>query len=164
MGYSGPMPNWVQDKGVWWDVTPRGRFRGEEVECPCGKAFIRRVSPTGRNGPARYCSRTCSNQLAPNDKRFRQGPDHPNWQGGRSVSSRDGYVLVKEPGGKYQLEHRKVMEEHLGRELLSTETVHHKNGIRDDNRIENLQLFSSRHVRGASFQCIDCGSMNVKPL
>ena len=54
-----------------------------------------------------------------------------------------GYVNVKTPVGVQQ-EHRLVMEEMLGRKLAPGETVHHRNGIRHDNRPENLELWFSQ--------------------
>lgn len=68
--------------------------------------------------------------------------------------TKDGYVKVYDPDHPnaqkrgWVLEHVKVMSDVLGRPIGPKETVHHRNGIRDDNRPENLELWSSRHPKG----------------
>jgi hypothetical protein len=83
-------------------------------------------------------------------RRHRAKPgDRLNWNGGWRLDSK-GYVLIKvreHPDARsdgYIFEHRLVMEKVLGRRLGSEEAVHHENGVRDDNRPENLRLFGSQ--------------------
>lgn len=69
-----------------------------------------------------------------------------NWKGGRT-RHHAGYLMIKMPDHPrartvgYVFEHILVMEDLLGRYLLPDESVHHRNGVKDDNRPENLELW-----------------------
>jgi hypothetical protein len=68
---------------------------------------------------------------------------------GTGILTSDGYRRVwDKTRGKRVAEHRLVMERQLGRRLERFENVHHLNGIRTDNRPQNLELWSSPQLRG----------------
>ena len=95
---------------------------------------------------------------------------HHNWKGGVTFAGGYKMVLLNTESKFYKMtntmgyvmEHRYVMAKHLNRCLSSNETVHHINGDRQDNRIENLQLRQGKHGKNQVFICCDCGSKNIK--
>lgn len=111
-------------------------IRSSRDSCPyCGGLKVKK---------SKAC-RSCSDKI-------RIGPDSSRWKGGRKV--KDGYMFVltsehpnKDQNG-YVREHHLVMEKAIGRFLRPGETVHHKNGQRSDNAIENLELWASSHPSG----------------
>ncbi len=99
-----------------------------------------------------------------------KGSSHGMWKGGIKNHSA-GYRYIWKPDHPactkygYVFEHRLIMEEYLGRYLTKDENIHHINGIKTDNRIENLQLCGNnsehRHLHTKDMSdrfCYICGS------
>src|SRR3990167_253277 len=109
-----------------------------------------------------FCSTKCRYQ-------YQRGTRHPNWQTGNRIHP-SGYILVRQPSHPYAdkngyvREHRLVMESKLRRLLEKNEHVHHLNGIRIDNRVENLQVLSpSEHSKITMKERVENGYVNPPP-
>lgn len=108
-------------------------------------------------------------QMGISDFQGKKGPESHAWRGGVTVHNGYRFLRLNEDdplyamagNNSYAAEHRVVMARSLGRILTRKETVHHKNGDRLDNRLENLQLRMGQHGKGVVMTCLDCGSHNV---
>ncbi len=135
-----------------WSVLHRegsGKHKDAYWRCICACGNRKTVQGKSlRRGDSKSCGCRVRELAA-----SRVGRKSPGWRGGTTKST-SGYVLVQMPHhpaaqvAGYVPEHRLVMEKAIGRALLSEETVHHINGVRSDNRAENLELWTSRQPRG----------------
>lgn len=112
-------------------------WKGERPPCSvCGKTLTKHYSWLTKEQLAKKKCRDCFGKTS-------VGEGNPNWKGGRYIL-KSGYIGIFIGSDKsYKLEHDLVMENHLGRKLVKDEVVHHINGIKNDNRIENLELMSN---------------------
>ncbi len=140
----------------------------------CGKEY-RRIHRAHKRGKQNCCSDQCAAKIAHIYRSYQAKESHKN--GGKLIG-RGGYVYIWIPlddplycmcshrnrkrldgtpiPGDYLPEHRLVMARRLGRPLLKSEPVHHKNGIKSDNRIENLELVTPQSHNLRTMLCSHC--------
>lgn len=99
----------------------------------CGKPFR-----ALRYKDIAHCSKSCAQHSMAETKRQWHKTPQGYMVSGFTIDGRQRVVL----------QHRYLMEQHLGRQLKAFENIHHKNGVRDDNRIENLEVWITRQPKG----------------
>ncbi|WP_166820525.1 HNH endonuclease [Thalassoroseus pseudoceratinae] len=159
----------LRNRGAVWNEVP------EETQQEIVRKYQEGSSIQSLHKEHNLTTRNVSRILLANGLKIRhrmaKAERHWNWKGGRLLQNQ-GYIqcLVRRNDplfcmancSGYVLEHRLVMARHLGRPLESWESVHHIDGDRTNNHIDNLQLRSGKHGSGVSCRCRECGSKNIE--
>jgi hypothetical protein len=123
-------PVWIKKQKKW------------ECLCDCGNMNFFLTSDI-KSGKVKSCG--CYNKEVV--KKRMSGENNFRWKGGKSINKR-GYMEIRFGENRGKLEHRYVYEQHYGIKLLPHQNIHHINGIKTDNRIENLELWDCSQPKG----------------
>lgn len=143
--------------------SPRSERCGLVSCIICGKERWIRISRIRDHKFKNMCSKCMRD--------YQYGEHHPRWKGHRKSSNNYNMILVYpdspyycmakpsttiHAGGRYVLEHRLVMAQHIQRPLLESEHIHHLNGNKIDNHLDNLQLISPHDHAVYTHMCASC--------
>lgn len=124
----------------------------------CGREFETYLCYLKRKRKNHFCSKNCESKF----KKLNNTRD--KWTGGH-IGKTTGYKYIR-IDGKDEEEHRLVVEKHIGRRLNKDEVIHHINGIKTDNRIENLIVLSNAEhsklhgkEKNNTCVCVECGKL-----
>lgn len=113
-----------------------------DVNCShCGNILQRKPYEISNNN---FCTMKCYHEYIKYNPI--KGESHHRWNNGE-YNHPHGYLSILQSDGTYKLEHRIVMEEYLGRQLSSDEIIHHIDGDKRNNNIDNLQIVTrAEHI------------------
>lgn len=135
------MPRGEKTKILWQNSKYRKRM-SELHEHPISESHRKNIAKAVRK-------RMQPKHIREKFSRLWKGKNNPRWKGGQYIS-KDRYIYILKPSHPFAKKNgyvkrcNLVIEKHLGRYLKPKEIAHHINGIRDDDRIKNLQLFPNR--------------------
>lgn len=126
--------------------NPEAKYT-ERICKHCGQNFrVANCRLRGGKHTGQFCSRQCLQ-----DFRHKSGTffGKKPYSGSKVFQTSDGYLnIYDKETGRTRKQHRLIMEDVLGRKLEDWESIHHKNGVRDDNRPANLEVVVGKHFSG----------------
>ena len=127
-----------------WTVNKSGK-KQKKWECLCDCGVVKfHLTYDLLSDKVKSCG--CYNKEVATNRM--SGENNFSWKGGRGTISKMGYIVLKHGENRGELEHRVLYEKYHGIKLTQKQNIHHKNGIKTDNRIENLELWDTSQPYG----------------
>lgn len=151
LAHKGSHHSTTEETKLKMSLTSKGKPKSEEHKRKISLAHKGKMPKNVVAGWSRGLTKETDERVKKMGEK-RKGQKHPNWKGGKR--NKGGYNIIFQPehpfnNHNYVAEHRLVVEKFIGRFLTKEEVVHHINGLKKDNRIENLMIFKTNkeHIK-----------------